>query len=186
MSSRISPVYICKNLHCCSDNLILAKNVYLKTLIETQSLALSEIETLYSHSDQYIIPYIQRETERRAMVLYNTYQREKSVEEARIMHQGLEKAGFKSSSIEWTNALQLPKILYEKIHENVQTTSVLFVCIMSHGSAGMILGKDSSWMPISDILTLLGNVLPEYLPLVSMPSNSPVTDSDFSLHLLGT
>lgn len=139
----------------------------MRILKETQSLSLADLEKLFDHSDQYMIPYNQQETKRQALVLFNTHQRENSVDEALVMHKGFEEAGFYSKSIEWSDALKLPHVLAEQIHQRVQSTSVLFVCIMSHGKAGMILGNNSSLMPITDILTVIGNNLPQYIPLVS-------------------
>ena len=83
------------------------------------------------------------------------------------MNEKLRMAEFHSRKKKWSNAMQLPQILHEHLLPVQDRLSLLFVCIMSHGRAGMIVGSNSTKMPITDILTVLENNIPSHVPMVS-------------------
>ena len=82
------------------------------------------------------------------------------------MNGKLRMAGFTALIKKWSNAMQLPEILHY-LHPVQDRLSLLFVCIMSHRRAGMIVGSNSTKMPITDILTVLENNIPSHVPMVS-------------------
>ena len=156
-------------VHCCfyhSFALFTERKASLTLLVETESLTSDEIQSVFDFSDNYTIPYKQTETKRIALVLYNSDGRDQSVEEANYMNGKLRMAGFTALIKKWSNAMQLPEILHY-LHPVQDRLSLLFVCIMSHGRAGMIVGSNSTKMPITDILTVLESNIPIHIPMVS-------------------
>ena len=93
---------------------------------------------LYECSKEYIIPYIQLLAMRQALILYNSYESDNAHEEAKSMHDSLEKAGFQATTKHWSDTLDFPKFIGE-LREEKEGISVLFSSIMAHGSAGMLL-----------------------------------------------
>ena len=83
------------------------------------------------------------------------------------MNEKLRMAEFHLRKKKWSNAMQLPQILHEHLLPVQDRLSLLFVCIMSHGRAGMIVGSNSTKMPITDILTVIENSITSQVPMIS-------------------
>ena len=66
---------------------------------------------------------------RQALILYNSYESNNAHEEAKSMHDSLEKAGFQATTKHWSDTLDFTKFIGELRKE----------IIMAHGSAGMLL-----------------------------------------------
>ena len=97
-----------------------------------------------------------------------TLLREKIVSKKSEVEINLRNADFNVMKMKWENALDLPGILHGQLTGIRESTSVLFVCIMSHGNCGTLRGDNNSLMPISDILFTLTDKLPPTLPLVKV------------------
>ena len=140
----------------------------IKELIENQQLSSYDINLLFNHSDQYMVPHIQTQVKRCALVLYNTDKRENAEVEATTMADNLLLAGFDTKKEKWERAHLLPHTIHPLLDEVISKgLSLLVISIMSHGSVGMLRGCDDSKIPITDILELLKDTLPEHIPLVS-------------------
>ena len=148
--------------------LFLERQGYIRVLEETQPLSMTEVQKVFSSSSTYIIPYDQCNAKKWALVLYNTVERKDSEKEASEVETNLRNADFNVMKMKWENALDLPGILHGQLTGIRESTSVLFVCIMSHGNCGTLRGDNNSLMPISDILFTLTDKLPPTLPLVKV------------------
>ena len=148
--------------------LFLERQAYLRVLQETQPLSMTEVHSVFSSSSEYIIPYNQFNAKKWALVLYNTVERKDSEKEASEVETNLRNADFNVMKMKWENALDLPGILHGQLRGIRESTSVLFVCIMSHGNCGTVRGDNNSLMPISDIIFTLKDNLPPTLPLVKV------------------
>ena len=138
----------------------------LRELIENHPLTTDDIKLMFNVSDQYVIPYQQTHVRKCALVLYNTEGRPSASQEADDLTQSLATAGFDTRLKEWKRDLDvvvtdaLPVIEPAKL-------SLLVICIMTHGTAGMLMGSNNYTESISDILQHLKDMLPVNLPLVS-------------------
>ena len=148
--------------------LFLERQGYIRVLEETQPLSMTEVQKVFSSSSTYIIPYDQCNAKKWALVLYNTVERKDSEKEASEVETNLRNADFNVMKMKWENALDLPGILHGQLTGIRESTSVLFVCIMSHGNCGTVRGDNNTLMPISDILFTLKDKLPPTLPLVKV------------------
>lgn len=117
-------------------------------------------------STHYIISRSQSAPQRFGLVLFNNEHLDGATEEATEMAEGLTKAGFSTRTHQWSNALELPQAIDRQLDDMNNQLSLLFVSIVSHGKAGMLMGSDSSAIPISDVLHILKTRLPRHIPLV--------------------
>ena len=140
----------------------------IKELIENHPLSSYDISLLFNHSDLYMVPHIQTQVKRCALILYNTDKRENAEVEATTMADNLILAGFDTKKEKWERAHLLPHTMHPLLDEAIsEGLSLLVISIMSHGSVGMLRGCGHSKIPITDILELLKDKLPEHIPLVS-------------------
>ena len=148
--------------------LFLERQAYLRVLQETQPLSMTEVQSVFNSSSEYIISYDQCNAKKWALVLYNTVERKDSEKEACEVETNLRNADFNVMKTKWENALDLPGILHSQLWGIRGSISLLFVCIMSHGNCGTVRGDNNTLMPISDILFTLTDKLPPTLPLVKV------------------
>jgi hypothetical protein len=140
----------------------------IRQLAENYPLNTEDIKLLFDHSDQYIIPYLQTETKRCGLVLYNTEGRDGAMEEASNMEDGLVHAGIQTQKIEWKSADELPNVIIAQLRELIpQGLSLLVVSIMSHGCAGILSGSNNSTVPIYYLLSILEGIATAHVPMVS-------------------
>ena len=69
---------------------------------------------------------------------------------------------------EWTTKVTL-RTHIDHAMDQMAGNSLLVVCIMSHGTAGVLRDSGGAAMPITDILSNMRIGLPESLPLVRTP-----------------
>ena len=131
-------------------------------------LTASDIDSLFDHSESYIVPTRQDHVSWHGIVLYNTVNRVNALEEAEKMKESLSKAGFGTVMKEWSSTFSLRQEFMDELKDCKEKLSLLFVCIMSHGRVGRVAGAENTEINISDIIILLDNILPKKLLLVSL------------------
>ena len=147
------------------------KSKILGDLIQSQHLTADDIKLLFDHSDRYIVPYLQTYMKRYGLVLYNPADREGAESEANDMNECLNKAGFHTRIKQWKHTYELnEETCITRMQElAAEGLSLLVVCIMSHGTVGVLRDSGGAAMPITDILSNMRIGLPECLPLVRTP-----------------
>ena len=138
----------------------------MRTLSRTLELTAAEAQKLSVHSANYILPYIQTRAKRCAIILSNPIDQPKSRDEAMTMYTKLKQAQFDTTSFEWSDAQEIPKILNKELKPQLTEISLLFISIMTHVTAGTLYGANSSRILISDILSKLNIILPKEIILV--------------------
>ena len=106
-------------------------------------LTAAEAQRLYVHSTNYILPYIQTRAKRCAIILSNPIDRPKSQDEAMTMYTKLKQAQFDTTSFEWSDAREILKIINRELKPQLTEISLLFISIMTHGTAGTLYGANS-------------------------------------------
>ena len=67
----------------------------------------------------------------------------------------------------WSNVDELHNMIESVLNGIVADCSLLIVCLMSHGSRGVITGSNGKAIPVNKILNaFVGNLMPKELPLV--------------------
>ena len=92
--------------------------------------------------------------------------RPKSRDEAVTMYTKLMQAQFDTASFECSDAREIPKILNRELQPQLTEISLLFISIMTHGTAGTLYGANPSRILISDISFKLNVILPKEVILV--------------------
>lgn len=100
--------------------------------------------------------------------MFNSVNREGAEEEARIMKESLDKSGFVTETTKWKEY-----DLFREIRSSLpslvrQGLSLLVMSVMSHGTAGSLIGNNNCMMSITELLELLAELLPERIPLVRL------------------
>ena len=142
-------------------------------LAEKEPLTISHIEELSPHSSQYIVPYNQKRSKRYGLILYTTYNRPGAQDEADNMEQSLHTAGFCVEKIEWNDAWELHSKLDSTLRQIACDCSLLVLCLMSHGSRGVLHGGDNpDIIRIYDVLQHLSQLIAEFIPMVRKHTKS--------------
>lgn len=102
------------------------------------------------------------------MVLYNPAARYGASEEADNLEQALTSAGCDVTKMSWLNANEIHNMIESSLQSMVHNCSLLIVCIMAHGSRGVLKGSEGEDKPVNDILHQLKHLLPSFIPLVSV------------------
>ena len=135
----------------------------IKELAEREPLTIPNIQELSPHSSQFILPYNQKISKRYGLILYTTYNRPGAQEEADNMEQSLHTAGFDVEKTEWKDTY----ILNSSLEQIARDCSLLVMCLMSHGSRGVLHGGDSHGIiRIYDVLQHLSQLIAEFIPMV--------------------
>lgn len=86
------------------------------------------------------------------LVIYNPHGRDGAEVEADDLEDGLNEAGFSVIRGKWTTKVQLCALI-DSVMKSISGCTLLFVCIMSHGSAGKLKTAEGDCvMIINDIL----------------------------------
>ena len=146
----------------------LAKNEKISDMIGEDALSIADIEGIYPHSRQYIIPQNQRHVQYHGLVLYNTERREDGAEtEATNLSSALADMGCQVTKERWTHTNDLQNTIFQKLMEIKDNCSFVFACIMSHGRLGQLCGSQDSSVSINTIIRLFEQHLHPRTPLVS-------------------
>ena len=137
-------------------------------------LTTEQISAIYPLRKHYIIPKNQLFTRKNALIFYTLDRREGAEEEATILQAALEKANFTVATMQWTSYDNLIEWLVTMTKQLADSTSVLFVAVMSHGFSGNIRGVDSSSGGIGEIVSCVRFRTPQHIPIVSMLYNIPI------------
>lgn len=136
-------------------------------------------------SSKYLIPHHQKKVKQYGMILYNRHNRKGALDEANRLASSLQDSGFQTTVNEWSDA---SRELGDRISENLDTIyadcSLLFACIMAHGTMGVLRGDNSSDVAINDLLYYFSHSkLPAHIPMVSTcsPKTSKVVQDKFML-----
>lgn len=122
---------------------------------------------------RYIIPFDQRLSNVKSLILWNSHNREGAEDESDNLVRALKRIDGCVDAVEWCEWDHLKKTIQGKLHD-IKTSkecSLLIVAIMSHGKMGMIYDKDDIGLPIDDIILQLHRGLPSHIPLVSGKSH---------------
>ena len=139
----------------------------MRKISETESLTEEQIQQLSPHSSQYIIPHKQKKSKRYGLVLFNSEERPGAEAEAANVEQALQTAGCDVMKMEWYDVDELHNMIESVLNGIVADCSLLIVCLMSHGSRGVITGSNGKAIPVNKILNaFVGNFMPKELPLV--------------------
>ena len=104
------------------------------------------------------------------MLLYCPQNRRGATEEADNLNHALLAAGCNTNKKTWNNAKEIHRLIDGAIDEIVADCSQLIVCLMAHGSRGMVRGSSGKGKPINDILHQLSYKLPSHVPMVRQNS----------------
>ena len=137
-------------------------------------LTAKQISAIYPLSKHYIIPKNQLFTRRIALICYTLDRREGAEEEATILQAALEKSKFSVLTMQWTSYDNLIEWLATMTKQLADSTSVLFVAVMSHGFSGNIRGVDGSSGGIGEIVSCVRFRTPQHIPIVSVLYNIPI------------
>ena len=150
-----------------SGKLIVDQEQEIKCITETESLAVEQIQELSLHSAQYIIPHKQKNNKRYGLVLFSSEDRDGAWAEADDLEHALEVAGCDVIKMEWKEGSVLRCRIAEALSSMVNDCSLLIVCLMSHGSSGVLRGRrDGEEILVNDILKHFSTSLSKDIPLV--------------------
>lgn len=107
------------------------------------------------------------EAQQQGFLFFNSRDRDGAGQEAVKLHESLIDIGFTSTKVEWELAPDLPRVIHENISHLPVITSVVIVCIMSHGKIGTLSDHDGTQLPLNVILHQLTETLPKEITLVS-------------------
>lgn len=132
------------------------------------------IKLLYDNTATFFIPRGQDKAKMQAAIYYNQtftkskdWYRKEAQAESDSIREGLRDEGFTVPSPidDWTRQEML-KHLRAHVKEIGKNTSVLVICIMTHGELGVLFDKQSEKMEINEILQTARAELPQHIPLV--------------------
>ena len=104
------------------------------------------------------------------MILYCSANRSGATKEADKLHHALLAAGCNTSKKTWNDAKGIYHLVDSALDEIVADCSLLIVCLMAHGSRGMVRGSAGEGIPINNILHQLSYRLPSHVPMVRQSS----------------
>ena len=135
--------------------------------MERHKLDEDDIRPMTPHSEKYVIPCLQTHVKRSGLILYRTVNRKEAEHKASSLEENLKIAEFHTQKRVWYNTQDLITYICEHLNTFPSANmSLLFVSIMTHGRAWILIGSDESTIQITNILHLLKRELPEHLPLV--------------------
>ena len=134
--------------------------------MRTEPLNIENIQKLSPYSTKYVIPYNQRKAKQFGLVLYNLSNRHGGSEEAKALEEFLISVGCDELKLEWSDARALTSIVESSLKSRVKECSLLIVCIMAHGSRGVIYGSEGKSLAVNEILQVLDHILPSTIPMV--------------------
>ena len=145
------------------------KELQIQNIAETESLTVEQIQQLSPHSSQYIIPHKQQKSKRYGLILFNSEDRQGAFEEADGLEQALWASGCDVIKMEWCGAVELHNMIDSAMTSIVGNCSLLIVCLMSHGSRGVLSGSCGGRVTVNDVLHQLTFCLPSNMriPMVS-------------------
>ena len=130
-------------------------------------MSIEQIGVLSPHSVKYVIPYNQKKSRRYGLIIFNSHNRPNAAKEASYLKRSLKIAEFKVKKRRWSHS----KALYEEIEEALThlaaDCSLLFVCIMAHGSRGELVDSNGAPIAINNVLHHLTIRLSMTLPVVT-------------------
>ena len=144
----------------------------IQRITETESLTLEQIQQLSPHSSMYIIPHKRKKSKRYGLILFSTEGRQGAEAEADDLKQALQTAGCDVIKREWLEAAELHNMMESALSRIVSDCSILFLCLMSHGSRGVIADSHGQRIPVNDILHRLAFSLSNETPLVGTKLHS--------------
>ena len=130
-------------------------------------MSIEQIGVLSPHSVKYVIPYNQKKSRRYGLIIFNSHNRQNAAKEANDLEQSLENADFVVLKREWSNSKALYKEIEKALTHWAADCSLLFVCIMAHGSRGELVGSTGAPIAIIDVLQHLTIHLSMTLPVVT-------------------
>ena len=135
-------------------------------LVRTKPLSMENIHKLSPYSTKYVIPYNQKKAKQLGLVLYNLSNRQGGSEEAKALEDSLISVGCDVLKLEWSDIRELTSIVESSLESRVKECSLLIVCIMAHGSRGVIYGSEGKSLAVNEILQVLDHILPSTIPMV--------------------
>lgn len=88
--------------------------------------------------------------------------------ESNCLKRALEVAGCDVKENAWEDAADLDDYLEDYLETVPEDCSLLFICLMSHGSAGKLCGVRGSEMSVNQILNRIKYQLHRSIPVVSL------------------
>ena len=134
--------------------------------MRTEPLNIENIQKLSPYSTKYVIPYNQKKAKQLGLVLYNLSNRHGGSEEAKCLEDSLISVGCDVLKLEWSDTRELTSIVESSLESRVKECSLLIVCIMAHGSRGVIYGSEGKSLSVNEILQVLDQILPSTIPMV--------------------
>ena len=129
-------------------------------------MSIEQIGVLSPHSVKYVIPYNQKKSRRYGLIIFNSHNRHNAAKEANDLEQSLENADFVVLKREWSNSKALYKEIEKALTHWAADCSLLFVCIMAHGSRGELVDSNGAPIAINNVLHHLTIRLSMTLPVV--------------------
>ena len=131
---------------------------------------MEQIQQLSSPSSQYIIPYEQQKRKRYGLILFSSENRQGAFEEADGLEETLKASGCDVIKMEWFDAVELHNMIDSAMIRIAGDCSLLIVCLMSHGSRGVLSGSCGGRVTVNDVLHQLTFCLPSdmCIPMVSL------------------
>ena len=134
-------------------------------------MSIEQIGVLSPHSVKYVIPYNQKKSRRYGLIMFNPHNRRRAAEEANYLEQSLKNAEFYVLKRQWSHSEELHKEIEKALTLLATDCSLLFVCLMAHGSRGGLAGSTGAPIAINDILQHLTKHLSMTLPVVNFISS---------------
>ena len=146
--------------------IVTEREIQIQRITETESLTTEQIQQLSPRSSQYIIPYNQKKSKRYGVILFSSEDRHGAVAEADDLEQALLTTGCDVIKMEWSEAAELHNMIESALNRIFANSSLLIVCLMSHGSRGALADCHGKRIPVNDILHQFSLLLAQETPLV--------------------
>lgn len=137
-----------------------------------ENLSIEQLKVMNSHSMKYIVPRRRFHTSKKcySLILHCAENRQYAENEANSLQAGLTKAGSEVIKCRWSRGPELQQTIDSKLQGILDDCALLVVCVMSHGSAGVLRDRDGLKVPLNNILGQLAATIPEWLPMVRFES----------------
>ena len=120
--------------------ILIVSDKMIEEMVKQDALTPEHISQLYPFSDRYIIPRNQAYSTSNGVVLFTSEGRHGAYAEADDLENALLSCGLNVVKMEWAECAELFVMIESCLSRLVGNCSLLVVCLMAHGSRGMLRG----------------------------------------------
>ena len=135
-------------------------------LIKQEPLTMKQLYMLSPDSERYLIPYNKANSTPRAVLMYNTDERDGAEKEAKKLEEAWKTVGFEVKVFKWLHTHEIKVNIDKLLDASLANCCLLAINIMCHGERGTLRGRGQSNLLINKLLYHLESTLPPHLPLV--------------------